>query len=367
MPEVSLDFDVEQAISWLMRFLAVEGVTGQEQAIGKEVVKVLGEIGVPASAIAFDRAHEKIPVPTQTGNLIVKLKGNRREPRRLFMTHLDTVPLCAGAVPLRKGNRIVADSPTALGADNRTGVACVVNLIANLVKHDLPHPPTTALFTVREESGLWGARFVQPKDLGDPAFAFNVDGGSPGKLTIGAVGADRWTVEIRGKASHAGVHPEEGISATMVAALALANIHQGGWFGRIQKNGKSGTSNVGSVGDQKGGSAGVATNVVTDYVFIRGESRSHDDKFVGEITRAYKDAFRNAARQVTDNQGRSARVSFVERWETWTRTRNARQSESLSPQLPLHPAWRFALAPNLPALQYSPLTTRYTRCSRVPQ
>jgi tripeptide aminopeptidase len=226
------------------------------------------------------------------------------------MTHLDTVPLCAGAVPLRKGNRIVASGPTALGGDNRTGVACLVNLVATLLKHDLPHPPTTVLFTVREESGLWGARFIEPKDLGNPALCFNVDGGAPGKLSIGAVGADRWAVEIRGKASHAGVHPEEGISATMVAALALAEIHHGGWFGRIKQNGKAGTSNVGSVGDAQGRSAGMATNVVTDFVHIRGESRSHDEKFVGAITRAYRDAFRNAARKVTDHQGHGAKVAF---------------------------------------------------------
>src|SRR4051812_13439537 len=125
MGDPFLGFDVEQAITWYLRFLSVEGVTGQEKAIGEDVVRVLGEIGVPASAIAFDRANEKIPLPTQTGNLIVRLPGNRPGPHRLFSTHLDTVPICAGAKPVRKGNRIIADSPTGLGADNRSGVTCL--------------------------------------------------------------------------------------------------------------------------------------------------------------------------------------------------------------------------------------------------
>ena len=68
-------FDRENAIARLMRFLAVEGITGQERAIGLEVVKSLREIGVPDKAIRFDHANDKIPLPTQTGNLIVTLPG----------------------------------------------------------------------------------------------------------------------------------------------------------------------------------------------------------------------------------------------------------------------------------------------------
>src|SRR5205085_2145458 len=145
---------------------------GEEKAIANEIVQALLEAGVPRQYIAYDQANERIPLPTQTGNLIVALPGTRPGPRRLFMTHLDTVPLCAGAVPVRKGNRIVPQGPTALGGDNRTGVACLANLLITLLDRKLPHGPLTALFTVREESGLWGARFVNRAELGDPAVGF---------------------------------------------------------------------------------------------------------------------------------------------------------------------------------------------------
>lgn len=303
----------EGAIDRLMRLLAVEGITGQEEAIGKAVVRDLTESGVPQARISLDRAYEKIPLPTQTGNLIVTLPGTRPGPRRLFMTHLDTVPLCAGAVPVRKGNRIVAAGRTALGGDNRTGVACLATMLATLLRHKLPHPPLTVLFTVREESGLWGARFVDPGDLGHPEVGFNVDGGKARDITLGAVGADRWQAEIVGKAAHAGVRPERGISATVVAALALAEVYQGGWFGKVRKDGKEGTSNVGPVGDQAGRCAGQATNVVTDYVLVHGESRSHDPRFVRAISAAYKSAFQRAARQVHDDQGKTAKMKFTSR------------------------------------------------------
>ena len=276
--------DLKAAVDRLMRFLSVEGVTGQEKKIGREVHNALREVGVSQKHIRFDTANERIPLPTQTGNLIVDFPGTQPGPRLLFMTHLDTVPLCAGAVPVRKGNKIVPQGRTALGGDNRTGCAVLVTLAATLIEHQLPHPPITLLFTVREESGLFGARYLDPADLHGPVMGFNVDGRSAADITIGAVGAERWEVDIHGKASHAGVYPERGISASMIASLALANAFDGGWFGKVVKQNKRGTSNIGSIGDANGKSAGEATNVVTDFVHLRGESRSHDAKFVREIT-----------------------------------------------------------------------------------
>ena len=75
-----------------------------------------------------------------------------------------------------------------------------------------------------------------------------------------------------------------------------------------------GTANVGSIGDDAGpGSCGPATNVVTDYAKIRGEARSHDGKFNRAITAAYRDAFKKAAAQVTNQKGKTARVRFTTR------------------------------------------------------
>jgi tripeptide aminopeptidase len=307
---MSSEVNPDQAIARLLRFLAVEGVTGQEKAIAEEVTRALVEVGVPAGQIHFDRAHEKIPLPTQTGNLVVSLPGTLAGPRRLFMTHLDTVPLCAGCRPVRDGDRIRPAGATALGGDNRTGVACLVTLAATLLEHRLPHPPLTLLFSVREESGLWGARFVEPDDLGSPVEGYNIDGSSPWEITVGAVGAQRWEAEITGRAAHAGVHPEDGISATVVVSLALADVYRNGWFGKVVKGNREGTSNVGSVAGRDGRSAGEATNVVTDYALVRGEARSHDPAFVEEITAAYREAFQGAAAKVTNAQGRSATAEF---------------------------------------------------------
>jgi tripeptide aminopeptidase len=312
-----MSVDTQAATDRLMRFLGVEGVTGQEAAIGRELTAALQENGVPREAIRLDDANTRIPVPTETGNLIVDLPGHgamHNQPRIMFMTHMDTVPLCAGAKPKLTGRRIVNQAKTALGGDNRCGCGVLVTLAAELAKRKLDHPPITLLFCVREESGLYGARHVRTEDLGAPVMAFNYDGGSASNVTIGAVGADRWQVEIFGRASHAGVAPERGISSTMILALALADLKAGGWFGKVVKgkrqDRREGTSNVGPVTGGDGRPAGDATNVVTDYVHVRGESRSHDAKFFKEITKAYKAAFEKAAKRVKNSEGKSGRVKF---------------------------------------------------------
>jgi tripeptide aminopeptidase len=306
----TIPLDAKSAEEHLMRFLKVEGVTGHEKAIAEAVSDELKKVGVPASAIRFDNAHKKIPVPTETGNLWVELPGTRKGPRLLFSTHLDTVPLCAGAKPIRDGDRIKTDGTTALGGDNRTGCAVLVSLVETLLKNKLPHPPITLLFTVREESGLHGARELDPKDLGGAVMCFNVDGQLASELITGAVGQENWNVEIKGKASHAGVAPEKGISATLVGSVAITEAHRGGWFGKVVKSDGNGTSNVGIFGGKEGKPAGDATNVVTDYVRIVGEARSPKAAFATAIANAYKEAFSKAQAEVKDAGGASAEVKF---------------------------------------------------------
>jgi tripeptide aminopeptidase len=310
MNTVTPPVDVKAAEEHLMRFLAVEGLSGQEKAIGEAVIAELTKVGVPASAIRFDKVNERIPAPTQTGNLFVDLPGTRKGARLLFITHLDTVPLCAGARPRREGDRIVSDGTTALGGDNRTGCAVLVTLVETLLKHNLPHPPLSLLFAVREESGIQGCRYLDPADLNGAAMGFNVDSKLATDLITGAVGQEYWDVDVKGKAAHAGLAPEKGISATLVAAVALTEAGRAGWFGKVVKPDGHGTSNAGVFGGKDGKAAGDATNVVTDYVHIKGEARSPDLAFAHAITEGFREAFGKAQAEIKDADGATAEVKF---------------------------------------------------------
>ena len=121
---------------------------------------------MPASRLRHDSAARRGPFGGEVGNLILKLPGTMKGPRRLLMAHIDTVPICVGSRPVRRGRRVVSANPaTGLGADNRSGAAAILLTALEIVRRQLPHPPLTFLWTVQEEVGLVGARYVDMAKL----------------------------------------------------------------------------------------------------------------------------------------------------------------------------------------------------------
>ncbi len=297
--------DSKQALEDLLQLLAIPGPSTQEGEVIRFLQTRLREGGYRPSQMTLDPVQEKSPLGGEVGSLVLCLPGTRPGPRRLLMAHVDTVPLCVGSRPVVRGRWIrSADPQTALGADNRAGAAVLLHVALELRRLGLEHPPLTFFWPVQEEVGLFGARFADLKRLGRPRLAFNWDGGDPCKLTIGATGAYRMEIHIHGQASHAGAAPEQGVSAAAVAALAIAQLQQDGWHGRIEKHGQLGTSNIGVL---QGGSA---TNVVMDHLLVRAEVRSHDPKFRKQILQQFRQAFHQAAQQVQSARGKRARVRF---------------------------------------------------------
>jgi tripeptide aminopeptidase len=297
--------DCEQALELVMQLMAIPGVSGQEKQVAAYIEKKLLKAGVPAAAIQYDKSHHRIPEGGDCGNLILRLPGTFRGPRRMFSAHMDTVPTCIGSKPVKHGNVIQSANPdSGLGADDRAGIAAILTAALEIVRRKLPHPPLTFLFSIQEEIGLHGARLVSKKSLGNPKLAFNWDGGSPDKLTIGATGGYRMTIHVEGVPSHAGVAPQWGVSAIAIAALAIADLHRGGWHGSISKGNRKGTSNIGVI------EGGNATNVVTDRVFIRAEARSHDPVFRKRIVREIERAFNRAVKEVKSVDGKTGAIHF---------------------------------------------------------
>ncbi len=305
-PSTSPTVSRKSAVDRVTRMMAIPGKSCQERAVVESITKELLEAGVNASDIQTDATHKKSPAGGEVGNLIVKLKGTLRGPRRLLMAHIDTVPLCVGSRPVRRGDEIIAKDPhTALGADNRAGAGVVLTAILEILKQNLPHPPLTLFWPVQEEIGLLGARHVSLSKLGGPKLCFNWDGSIPNIVTIGATGDYAIQIEIEGLASHAGVQPEHGISAIAIAGWAIAELVENGWHGLIQKGKNKGTSNIGFI------EAGEATNVVTPRLVLRAEARSHDPKFRERIVREYQAAFARAAKAVKNDEGKTGRVQFA--------------------------------------------------------
>ena len=295
----------DQALTHLLDLLAIEGLGGQESKVVAAITKKLLQAGCKKTWIKTDDAHKRLGDGFEIGNLIVKMPGTTKAPRILFSAHMDTVPLCKGAEPMVKGNRVVSKGQTGLGGDDRSGCAAMVTLVETLLANKLPHPPITLLFPIAEENGLHGSRMVRLKDLGNPAMGFNLDGQNPNEIVIGAMSAARWRAEITGRSSHAGLEPHKGISAGLIASKAMAAIAQKGYFGRIVKGNRRGTSNVGTI------NGGEASNQVMDHIVLTGECRSHSPAFLEQIVRVHKTCFEQAAKSVVNDAGKCGKVKFT--------------------------------------------------------
>lgn len=297
--------DLTRAFDLVMQLMPIAGKSGEERRVVEFITTQLREAGVPAVSITTDDAHKRSSFPGEIGNLIVKLPGTQRGVRRLLTAHMDTVPICVGSQPLRKGEFVLSANPaTGLGGDNRSGCAVLLHAILEILRRKLPHPPLTLCWFIQEEVGLHGARNVRKKLLGNPKLAFNWDGGPANKLTVGATGGYRMKIDVSGVASHAGVAPERGVSAIAIASLAIADLQRGGWHGDVQKGRKHGTSNVGYI------AGGEATNVVTDHVSLKAEARSHDPAFRNRIIHEIERSFERAAKEVRNSLGQRGSVKF---------------------------------------------------------
>ena len=297
--------NLDRAQQIVLDLMAIPGKSGDEAAVAEYIRGKLLAAGAPADAIKTDNAHSKALIAGNTGNLILKLPGTLKAPRRMLSAHMDTVPICIGCQPRVEGDFVKSANPaTGLGGDDRAGAATILTAALEILENNLPHPPLAFCWFIQEEVGLYGARCLQQSLLGKPAMCFNWDGGAPEKVTIGATGGYRMVIEIEGVASHAGVCPERGVSAIAIASLAIADLTRGGWHGLVLKGKHRGTSNVGYI------HGGEATNVVTDRVSLKAEARSHDPKFRSRLIGEIEKSFRRASKELKSSEGRRGSVQI---------------------------------------------------------
>ncbi|MEM6689426.1 MAG: M20/M25/M40 family metallo-hydrolase [Planctomycetota bacterium] len=312
MRGLKIDLEKDAAIDRFLRLTAIEGISGDEAAVAQAIRGELDSAGIPGSWIAYDDAHQRSSVPGNVGNMILRMPGNSELPTVMLSAHMDTVPICRGCAPRVEGNQVVSDADTGLGGDDRAGCTVVLTAALDRFAKGQEHgednlPPAVFAWFIQEEIGLFGARNLDASKLGKVDLAFNFDGGSIEKLTSGAIGGERMTIEISGLAAHAGVAPENGVSAIVIASKAIADLHDRGWLGKVDNEHGVGTANVGVI------NGGDATNVITPSVSLRAEARSHDAKMRTQIVDEIRRAFEEAAGQVKNVDGVAGKSDFETR------------------------------------------------------
>jgi tripeptide aminopeptidase len=263
-------------------FLALVRISSpsrREAGVAQWLRQTLTGMGVRADV---DDAGEKIG--GDTGNVLAQFPGTAPDaPPLLLCAHMDTVAPCEKVTPVRDGDVIRTDGTSVLGGDDKAGVAAILEAVRLVRERGIPHGPIDVLFTIAEEQGLIGAKYFDIGRLRARAgVVLDCDGVDA--LILEGPAANRATFTVHGLEAHAGLAPEEGISAIKVAGEAIAAMR----LGRIDEET---TANLGVI------QGGLAGNIVPNRVTIRGEARSRSDAKLEAQTRHMVECFENAARR----------------------------------------------------------------------
>ncbi|MFS0672750.1 M20/M25/M40 family metallo-hydrolase [Ornithinibacillus sp. 179-J 7C1 HS] len=271
----------DRVVNEFMELVQVDSETGYEAEIAEVLKKKFQELGLE---VLEDHAKEK--TGHGANNLICTLKGTKDGVDPIYFTsHMDTVVPGKGIKPSIKDGYIVSDGTTILGADDKAGLAAMLEAIRTIQENNLEHGDVQFVITVGEESGLVGAKALEPSMI-NAKFGYALDSnGNVGDIIVAAPTQAKINTIIKGKTAHAGVAPEKGVSAITIAAKAIAKMP----LGRIDEET---TANIGRF------EGGKQTNIVVDHVEILAEARSLVLEKMEAQVAAMKDAYETTAREM---------------------------------------------------------------------
>ncbi|PKR78922.1 hypothetical protein CEY16_03975 [Halalkalibacillus sediminis] len=268
-----IEVNEQRLIDEFIELVKIDSETKNEAQIQQVLKEKFGKLGL---SIQEDKAKEK--TDHGANNLICTLKGTKDGVEPIYFTsHMDTVAPGQGIKPSITDGYIHSDGTTILGADDKAGLAAMLEMIKRLKEENVEHGDIQFVITVGEESGLVGAKALDGSQI-YAKYGYAVDSnGDVGNIIVAAPTQAKLWITARGKSAHAGVAPEEGVSAITLAAKAVAKMP----LGRIDAET---TANIGRF------EGGKATNVVCEEAYLLAEARSLDpvklDKQVEKMKKA---------------------------------------------------------------------------------
>lgn len=225
--------------------------TMKQKDLSRMLVKELQLIGV-ADAELDEHGYVYGTIPATT---------EKQVPVLCYCSHVDTAPDCSGAgvkpilhekfdgsdivlpddptvvisthnhpyLKERIGDDIItASGTTLLGADDKAGVAIIMDLAQYLIEHpEIPHGKIRILFTPDEEVGR-GVNKVDMQKLG-ASFGYTLDGGERGHLEGETFSADGVTVTFNGVSAHPGYAKGKMVSAIKAASAFVSKLPRHEW------------------------------------------------------------------------------------------------------------------------------------------
>lgn len=290
----------DRLVERFLEYVQIDSPTKEEKDFKDRLMKDLKDLGVE---VYEDDAGEK--AGSNSGNLIAKLKGTG-DKTVLFSAHMDTVSPGRGIKPEIRDGIIYSDGTTVLGSDDKAGVAAIVEMLQVLIEEEIPHHNIEVAFTIYEEGGLFGSKYLDYSKL-NADFGIVVDSGSaPGYTVLQGPAQNKINVKFKGKTAHAGVAPETGISAIQIAADAISNM-------KLLRIDEETTANIGFIG------GGGPTNIVTDEVEIKAEARSLDNAKL----KAQTEHMVQCVKDAQDKYGIEAEIEVQEAYKAFSVTEDS--------------------------------------------
>ncbi|WP_101844179.1 M20/M25/M40 family metallo-hydrolase [Halobacillus sp. Marseille-P3879] len=271
----------ERLLDEFLELVQVNSETKFEAEIAEVLKKKFNELGLE---VIEDEAKEK--TGHGAGNLICNLKGSKSDVEPIYFTsHMDTVVPGNDIKPEVKDGYVITDGTTILGADDKAGIAAIIEAVRSLKEQNIEHGDLQFIITVGEESGLVGAKALESKHL-KAKYGYAIDSdGKVGNIIVAAPTQAKILAKVKGKTAHAGVAPEKGVSAITLASKAIAKMP----LGRIDEET---TANIGRF------EGGKQTNIVCDYVEILAEARSLIPEKMEKQVDKMKKAFNETAEEM---------------------------------------------------------------------
>ena len=259
--------DRQRLIETLIDLISIDSPSGEEDAIDEEVSARLSALGLTVEHDSYN-------------NIIARLEGIG-EPL-LLSAHLDTVEPGRGIKPVLEGDTLRSDGTTILGGDCKAGVAIVLEALASVAESSRPNRAVEVAFSRHEEGGLVGVHHMDFSLLTAKS-GIVLDGeGPPSRITVSAPSQNVVTAEIVGRAAHAGLEPEKGLSALLVTADILTRLP----LGRIDFET---TANIGWM------EGGLKRNIVPERAALDGEFRSRSNDKLAWLEGQFRKVFDEAA------------------------------------------------------------------------
>lgn len=271
----------DRMLTTFLDLVRIDSPSREEAQVAGYCERVLRDAGF---RVHFDGAIES--TGSDTGNLIAVREEPGARRTLVLSAHMDCVEPCIGVDPVVEDGVIRSAGDTVLGGDDKVGLAVILEFARSLVEGGARGGVTPinvrVVFTVCEEIGLRGAKALSSDDVaGDLCLVLDADG-APGGLVVGAPTHHTFIARFSGTAAHAGVAPEQGRSALVMASRAVCAME----LGRLDE---ATTANIGSI------TGGGATNVVAPRAIMTGECRSLDAHRVEAVRADMDSAMRSAA------------------------------------------------------------------------